>query len=99
MAMTRYTPRVPNQKISISHWFPHTEAAKSGFRRVKDWGVSDPPTAVNSKLSSSGVSVRLAERRRTVAPAPGGLLLEGMVGSGRSWVWDSSQCFLFYLFR
>ena len=45
--MLRYTPRVPNQKLSISHWFPITEAAKSGFRRVKDGGVNDPPTAGN----------------------------------------------------
>ena len=42
--MLRYTPRVPNQKLSIYNGFPITEAAKSGFRRVKDGGVNDPPT-------------------------------------------------------
>ena len=47
--MLRYTPRVPNQKLSISHWFPITAAVKSGFRRVKDGGVNDPPT-VDLKL-------------------------------------------------
>ena len=44
--MLRYTPRVPNQKLSIYNGFPITEAAKSGFRRVKDGGVNDPPTLV-----------------------------------------------------
>ena len=44
--MLRYTPRVPNQKLSIYNGFPITEAAKSGFRRVKDGGVNDPPTPV-----------------------------------------------------
>ena len=53
--MLRYTPRVPNQKLSIFHWFPITEEAKSGFRRVKDGGVNDPPTVVQQERTRTGI--------------------------------------------